>query len=80
MAALRSVGGFAWKLIDPESSRTDVVVDSETHRNAVEAFRREQDHQAIAGGGAELAAGNGVELTLALVSIREKLGLRPRLP
>ena len=72
-------GNLRLEVNDPETSRTDVVGDSETHRNAMEALRREQDHQAIARGMAELESGHGVELTVALDSIREKLGLRPQL-
>jgi hypothetical protein len=78
--ALRATGGRSLEVIDPETSRTYVVVDSETHREAMEALHRQQDHLAIARGLMELDSGHGVELTVALDSIREKLGLRPRLP
>jgi len=47
-------------------------------REAMEALRRQRNHEAIARRFVELEAGQGMELTVAMDSIRQTLGLRTR--
>lgn len=66
------------EVIDPETLREYVVVGAGMPREAMEALRHQQNHEAIARGFAELQAGQGMELTVAMDSIRRTLGLRTR--
>jgi hypothetical protein len=80
IAALRAQGGLELEVIDPETLREYVVVGAGMHREAMEALRCQQNLQAIARGFAELQAGQGMELSVAMDSIRETLGLLARSP
>lgn len=71
--ALRASGGSELEVIDPDSRRRYVLVDSDTHRRAMEALRRQQDRDAIAQGISEMEAGEGVSTGEARKLTREKL-------
>ena len=77
-AALHATGECELEVVDPETSRLYFIVDSETHRQAMDALRRQQDRDAIAQGIAEMEAGEGSTLDAAFNDIRANLGLRQR--
>lgn len=72
-AALHAVGGNELEVVDPATERTYFLVDSETHRRAMEALRRQQDRDAIAQGIAEMEAGEAIPLDDARKLARERL-------
>jgi hypothetical protein len=55
--ALRANGEL--EVIDPATNHVYVVVDGQTHRQAMAALRRQQDHDAISEGIAQMEAGRG---------------------
>jgi hypothetical protein len=73
--ALHASGERQLEVIDPETKQTYVLVESETHRRAMEALRRQQDRDAIAEGIAQMEAGQGKPLDVAMSDIRARLGL-----
>jgi predicted transcriptional regulator len=73
--ALHAIGDHELEVVDPVTSRSYVLVDSETHRRAMEALRRQQDRDAIAEGLAQMQAGLGRPIDEALAEIRSRLGL-----
>ena len=77
-AALHANGDGELEVVDPETSRLYFIVDGETHRQAMDALRRQQDRNAIAQGIAEMEAGLGTPLEVAFDDIRANLGLRQR--
>lgn len=48
--ALNATGNTELEVVDPDTQRTYFLVDSETHRRAMDALRRLQDCNAIAQG------------------------------
>ena len=60
--------------VDPTSGRVYFIVDGETHRQAMEALRRQQDRDAIAEGIAQMETGQGKPLDEAFEEIRDRLG------
>lgn len=72
-AALHAAGGNELEVVDPATERTYYLVDSETHRRAMEALRRQQDRDAIAQGIAEMEAGAAIPLDDAHKLARERL-------
>lgn len=72
--ALHATGAGELKVVDPETQRTYFVVDADTHRQAMEALRRQQDREAIAQGIAEMEAGQGKPLDQAFAEMRTRLG------
>lgn len=76
-AALHACGELQLEVVDPVTSRVYFIVESETHRQAMAALRR-QDCDAIAQGLAEMEAGQGLPVEEAFDSIRTRLGLRRR--
>lgn len=72
--ALHASGAGQLEVVDPETNRTYTIVDSEMHRQAMEALRRQQDHEAIAQGIAEMEAGGGIPLEEAFAEMRVRLG------
>ena len=76
-AALQSTGSRELEVVDPETSRRYIIVDSETHRRAMEALRRQEDRDAIAEGLAQMEAGQGRPLDQAMADIRSRLGFPP---
>jgi len=77
-AALHATGDRELELVDPETQRTYVLVDSETHRRAMEALRRQQDRDAIAEGIAQMESGQGRPLDEAFSNLRSRLGFPPQ--
>lgn len=72
-AALHATGEGKLEVVDPETSRLYLIVDSETHRRAMEALQRQQDRDAIAQGIAEMEAGEGIPLDEARRLTRQRL-------
>jgi hypothetical protein len=77
-AALHATGDSELEVVDPETERTYFLVDSDTHRQAMEALRRQQDRDAIAQGVAELEAGEGISVEDARKLARERLLAREK--
>jgi len=75
-AALHATGDSELEVIDPETERTYVLVDSDTHRQAMEALRRQQDRDAIAQGIAEMESGAGISVEDARQLTRDALMAR----
>jgi hypothetical protein len=73
-AALNAIGNSELEVIDPDTQRTYFLVDSETHRQAMDALRRQQDRDAIAEGLAQMDAGQGKPLDQAFSDVRSRLG------
>jgi predicted transcriptional regulator len=78
--ALHATGESELEVVDPDTNRTYIIVESDTHRRAMEALRRQQNRDAIAQGIAEMEAGEGTALDEAFDEIRATLSLRPRQP
>ncbi|MCA9202652.1 MAG: hypothetical protein KDA59_06395 [Planctomycetales bacterium] len=79
VSALHATGDGELEVIDPLSNRLYLIVDGETHRRAMEALRRQQDHEAIAEGIAQMEAGEGKPLDRAFADMRVRLGF-PQTP
>ena len=62
------------ELIDPETQRRYVLVDSDTYHQAKEALRSQQDREAISAGLAQLEAGEGRSLDESYQAMRTRLG------
>ena len=73
-AALHASGERGLELVDPQTRRTYVLVDAETHQRAMHALDRQQSHAAIAEGLAQMQAGEVKALDEAFSGLREKLG------
>ncbi len=71
--ALHATGECELEVVDPDTNRTYMIVDSEIHRRAMEALRRQQDRDAIAQGIAEMEAGEGIPIAEARKLTRERL-------
>jgi len=72
--ALQTSGDSELDVVDPQTQRRYVLIDSETHRRAMDALRREQDREAIAEGLAHLEAEEGQRSNSAFVEQRSRLG------
>jgi hypothetical protein len=72
--ALHASGTSEIEAIDPTSGRVYFIVDGDTHRQAMEALRQRQDHEAIAEGIAQMEAGQGKPLDEAFEDMRGRLG------
>ena len=72
-AALHATGDHELEVIDPDTSRVYFIVESEMHRQAMDALRRQQDRDAIAQGIAEMEAGQGIPLADARKLTRDRL-------
>ena len=72
-AALNATGESELEVVDPDTQRTYFLVDSETHRRAMDALHRQQDRDAIAQGIAEMEAGEGIPVAEAHKLTRERL-------
>jgi hypothetical protein len=72
-AALNATGEGELEVIDPDTQRMYFLVDSETHRRAMEALRRQQDRDAIAEGLLQMEAGQGKPLDQAFSEMRSRL-------
>ena len=76
-AALHASPERGLEVVDPDTNRTYVIVDSETHRQMVEALRRQEDREAIAQGIADMEAGRGKPLDEAFAEMQVRLGFPP---
>lgn len=76
-AALQATEERELELIDPETRRRYVLVDSETHLRAMQALRRQQNIEAIKQGIREMEAGLGIPVDQAFDEIEQSLGLPP---
>ena len=73
--ALNASGEEPLEVVNPNDNRTYFVVDGETHRQAMEALRRQHDREAIAERIAQMEAGEGIPIEDAFEEVRERLGL-----
>lgn len=73
-AALHAAGYTELEVIDPDTERTYFLVDSDIHLRAMEALRRQQDHDAIGEGIAQMEGGEGKPLDQAFYEMRARLG------
>jgi hypothetical protein len=73
-AALNATGGRELEVVDPETQRTYFLVDSETHRRAMEALRPQHDRSAVAEGLVQMEEGQGKPLDQAFSDLRSRLG------
>lgn len=76
--ALNAAGNGELKVVNPNDNREYFVVDGDTHRQAMDALRRQCDRDAIANGIAQMEAGEGIPLEEARKQARERLLSRPR--
>jgi len=76
--ALQASGQHALEVIDPQTNRTYLIVDSEMHRRAMEALRQQEDLAAIAEGISQMEAGQGRPLDEAFTQMRAQLGFPER--
>lgn len=60
--------GQSLEIVDPADQRVYFLVEGETYRQAMDALRRQQDHEAIAEGIAQMEAGE----TMSLDEARER--------
>lgn len=74
-AAIDASGTGSVEAVHPGTNRTYVIVDGDTHHRAMEALRRQQDHDAIATGIAQMEAGEGSPLDEAVERVRSRLQL-----
>ena len=72
-AALSASGESELEVVDPDTQRRYFLVDSETHRRAMDALRRQQNHESIAQGIAEMEASEGIPVEEARQLTRERL-------
>lgn len=72
IVALNNQGGSI-QVVDPSTNRVYVVVDLESHRQAVAAKRKLEDLQAIQQGLDDMQAGRMQPLEEAFADIRKKL-------
>lgn len=61
-AALQASRERGLELVDPQTRRTHVLVDVETHQRAMHAVDRQQSHASIKNGLAQLQADEGKAL------------------
>lgn len=73
-AALKSSGDGCLEFVDPQTRRTYVLVEIETHHRAMQALDRQQSQAAIAEGLAQMQVGEGKPIDEAFSDLREKLG------
>lgn len=73
-AALHASGDNGLELVDPQTRRIYVLVESEMHQRAMQALDRQQSQAAIAEGLAQMQAGEGKPLDQAFADLRGKLG------
>jgi predicted transcriptional regulator len=75
-AALHAIGDQELEVVAPDTSRIYIIVDSEIHRKAMTALRRQQERDAIAQGIAEMEAGEGSPVADARKLTQNKLMAR----
>lgn len=73
--ALKASRDGELEVVDPETSRSYHIVATETHREAMDALRRQRDLEAISEGLAQMEAGQGAPLEDAFARVRAHLGI-----
>ena len=76
--ALNAAGNGELEVVNPDNNRVYFVVDGDTHRQAMDALRRQRDRDAITNGIAQMEAGEGISLEEARKQTRERLLSRER--
>ena len=76
--ALNAVGNGELEVVNPNDNRIYFVVDGDTHRQAMDALRRQREREAIANGIAQMEAGEGISLEEARNQTRARLISRER--
>jgi hypothetical protein len=76
LAALHASTDGELEVVDPDTSRVYLIVDSTLHREAMDALRRQQDRDAIARGVSELERGLGISTAEARKQTKERLSAR----
>ena len=71
--ALHAAGEKPLRVVDPQTNRAFVIIDEETHQQAMEALRKAEDQQSIARGVAEMNAGQGRPVNETIQGIRSRL-------
>ena len=71
--ALNAAGKGELEVVNPNDNRVYFLVDGDTHRQAMDALRRQRERDAIANGIAQMEAGEGVPLDEARKQTRERL-------
>ena len=71
--ALRAADDHDLEVVDPETQRTYFLVNSDVHRRAMDALRRQQDRDAISEGLNQMQSGQGKPLDQAFADLRSKL-------
>jgi predicted transcriptional regulator len=74
-AAVASNDNGSLEVVNPHDNRTYFIVEGSVHQQAMDALRRQQDHDAIAEGIAQMEAGEGKPLNDAFEDIRVRLQL-----
>ena len=74
VAAFLAAGDSELEVVDPVTQRVYVQVDCETHREAMDALRRQQDRNAIGEGLKQMQSGGGKPLDQAFSEMRARLG------
>ena len=72
--AFLAAGDNELEVVDPVTRRVYVLVDCETHRQAMDALRRQQDRNAIGEGLKQMQSGSGKPLDQAFSEMRARLG------
>ena len=72
-AALDASEAGSVEVVHPGNNQIYFVVDAETYRKAMDALRRQQDHDAIAEGIAQMEAGDTMPLEEARQLTRNRL-------
>ena len=75
--ALQQAGGQPVPVEDENSATSYVIVDRQTHEQAMNALRRQEDRSAIQRGIDDMEAGRGMSAEEAEKHLREKLGFPP---
>ncbi len=71
--ALHAAGEKPLRVVDPHTNRAFIIIDEETHQQAMEALRKTQDQQSVARGVAEMDAAQGKPIGEAIQGIRNRL-------
>lgn len=73
LTAVDASGNGSIEVVHPVTNQTYFIVDGNTHRQAMDALRRQQDHDAIAEGIAQMEAGQTIPLEEARRLTKERL-------
>lgn len=76
--ALHAAGDSSLEVVDPTTNRVYVIIDSETHREAMEALQRQRDIESLQRGIDQAEAGDGIPLEEADRRLRAQFGFSSR--